>query len=62
MNEVDEFNFNETCKGYLKRAIKNMNNDTSEGKDNLTKEQEKRLWSGLRWAFDEMTMEDARDE
>jgi len=62
MNEVNEYNFNETCKGYLKRALKNMHENDKDYKNNLTEEQEKRLWNGLRWAFDDMTMEDARNE
>lgn len=62
MNQVDEFNFNATCKGYLKRAIKIMHEGDENYKDNLTKEQEKRLFTALGWSFDEMTFEDARNE
>lgn len=51
-NQVDSDNFNETCKGYLIRALKIVE------KTDLTKE----LLKGLRWSFDEMTMEDARRE
>jgi hypothetical protein len=62
MNYVDESNFNETCKGYLKRAIKIMHENDSEYEDNMTEEMEQRLFNGLRWAFDEMTFENAREE
>lgn len=62
MNDVDKDNFNDTCKGYLKRALKITHENDSEHKINFTPELEERLWSGLRWAFDEMTMEDARNE
>jgi hypothetical protein len=53
MNKVNEYNFNETMKGYMVRAIKHAK---------FTNTQEKKLWQGLRWAIDEMTMEDARKE
>lgn len=62
MNKINENNFNETCKGYLKRAIKIMHENDKKYKENLTPEMEERLFSGLRWAFDEMTFEDARKE
>lgn len=62
MNYIDEDNFNETCKGYLVRAIKIMHENDSDYKENLTEELEDRLWSALRWAFDEMTFEGARKE
>ena len=61
-NQVSGDNFNETCKGYLKRAIMNMRDEDGDYDNNLTPEQEMRLWSGLRWAFDDMTMEQARTE
>lgn len=61
-NKVNEGNFNNTCRGYLVRAIKIMHENDSNYNENLTGEQEQRLLSGLRWAFDEMTMEDAREE
>lgn len=62
MNDVSEYNFNETCRGYLIRALKIMHENDSEYEDNMTIELEKRLFSGLKWAFDEMTFEDAREE
>lgn len=51
-NQVNENNFNETCKGYVIRALKIID------KTDLTD----KVLNGLRWAFDEMTMEDAREE
>lgn len=62
MNNVSEYNFNETCRGYLKRALKIMHENDSEYEDNMTIELEKRLFAGLKWAFDEMTFEEAREE
>lgn len=53
MNEVNQDNFNETMKGYLIRACRECE---------YTAEQKERLFSGLRWAIDEMTMSDARKE
>ena len=53
MNTVNENNFNETCKGYVIRAFKEAN---------LNQKEVDRILNGLRWAFDEMTMEDARKE
>ena len=61
-NQVNGDNFNETCKGYLRRAIMNMRENDGDYDNNLTPEQESRIWSGLRWAFDDMTMEQARKE
>lgn len=61
-NQVNETNFNETAKGYLVRAIKIMHENDDKYTDNLTEEQEERLFSALRWSFSEMTMEDARKE
>lgn len=58
MNSVNENNFNETCKGYLIRACKIANENGQIFNDELIK----KLLSGFRWAFDEMTMEDARRE
>ena len=58
VNKVNESNFNETCKGYVVRAIKIANEDKVIFNDVLIK----KLMKGLRWAFDEMTMEDARRE
>lgn len=62
MNIVNNDNFNETCKGYVKRAIKIMHENDSDNVDNMTEEMEKRLMNGLRWAFSEMTFDDAREE
>ena len=62
MNEVNENNFNETCKGYLIRTFKIMHEADKNYDNNLTEEQEKRIFKGLRWAFDEMTFEGARKE
>jgi len=62
MNDVSKDNFNETCKGYLKRAIKVMHENDSDYNANMTDEMEKRLMNGLRWAFSEMTFDDARKE
>lgn len=53
MNTVNENNFNETCKGYVIRAFKEAN---------LKQKEVDRILNGLGWAFDEMTMEDARKE
>lgn len=53
INTVNPGNFNETCKGYVVRAMRDA------GCNAL---QRSKLLSGLRWAFDEMTMEDARRE
>jgi len=52
-NEVEHDNFNETMKGYLIRACKECK---------YTKEQKDSIFNGLRWAIDEMTMSDARNE
>lgn len=59
MNKVNEDNFNETCKGYVYRALKIARNLEGE---KLSLEQEKTVLRGLRWAFDEMTMSEAREE
>lgn len=53
MNAVNPDNFNETLKGYLIRALKEID---------ATEEDRQKLFNGLRWALDEMTMEDARRE
>ena len=53
INTVIPDNFNETCKGYMIRAMKEA------GCDAL---QRSKLLNGLRWAFSEMTLEDARRE
>jgi hypothetical protein len=62
MNSVNPDNFNETCKGYLKRAIKIMHENDIDFEMNLTEELEKRLWNALRWSLSEMDMEEARKE
>ena len=59
MNTVNEDNFNETCKGYVYRALK-IARDLSGEK--LSLEQEHTVLCGLRWAFDEMDFQDARKE
>lgn len=53
MNTVNSDNFNETLKGYVIRACRIVEYDDTE----VTK-----LFNGLRWSTDEMTMEDARRE
>lgn len=50
MNKVCEKNFNETCRGYLIRAMKNVDEEKLIDK----------VLDGLDWAFDEMTFEGAR--
>lgn len=50
MNKVSEKNFNETCRGYLIRAMKNVDEEKLIDK----------VLDGLDWAFDEMTFEGAR--
>ena len=59
MNEVNAGNFNETCRGYVLRALKNARELEGE---KLSSEQEKLVLSGLRWAFDELTLNSARKE
>lgn len=51
-NKVNENNFNETCKGYVVRALKII--DKTELIDDVL--------NGLRWSFDEMDMQEAREE
>lgn len=58
MNDVNADNFNETCKGYIVRALKIANENGLV----LDKELVEKVMCGLRWSFDEMTMEDARIE
>lgn len=53
MNTVNPDNFNDTCKGYLIRALK---------ESNATEEDRRRIFVGLKWAFDLLTMEEARKE
>jgi hypothetical protein len=62
MNEINERNFNETCKGYILRALKITHENDKTNDNNLTKRQEERIMNGLEWALDEMTFEDARME
>lgn len=59
-NTVNPENFNETCKGYLKKAIKIAHENDADYTDNLTDELEKRLLNSLRWALDGMSMSEAR--
>ena len=58
MNNININNLNETCKGYLIRAIKIAN----ENEQRFDSQDVKKILNGLRWAFDEMTTEDARKE
>jgi len=53
LNTVNPDNFNETCKGYLIRALKEAK---------VSEEDRRRIFIGLKWAMDLMTMEDARKE
>ena len=53
MNTVNPDNFNDTCRGYLIRALKEAG--ISEG-------ERRKVFIGLKWALDLMTMEDARKE
>ena len=53
MNTINENNFNETCKGYIIRALKI---------GNFNQNEVNKILNDLRWAFDEMTFEDARKE
>ena len=59
MNKVNEDNFNETCKGYVYRALKTARDLEGE---KLSLEQEHTVLCGLRWAFDELSLEKAREE
>lgn len=56
MNTVNPMNFNQTMDGYFKYAL----NFAMERAD-FTDEQLKLLGNGMRWAKDEMTMQDARN-
>ena len=53
MNFVNEENFNDTMKGYIVRACKYSK---------LSKEEVDDIFDSLRFAIDDMTMEDAREE
>lgn len=53
MNTVNPNNFNDTMKGYLIRALKEAG---------ASEEDRRKIFNGLRWAFSELTMEEARKE
>lgn len=53
MNTVNPDNFNETCEGYVVRACRIAN---------LSEKEVKKVLNGLKWAFDEITMSEARKE
>jgi hypothetical protein len=53
MNTVNPGNFNDTCRGYLIRALKEAG---------INEEDRRKILNGLRWAFSELTMEEARRE
>lgn len=53
MNTVNPDNFNETMKGYLIRALKEAG---------VTEEDRRKIFTGLKWAIDLLTMEEARKE
>lgn len=53
INTVNPDNFNETCKRYLVSACRIVG---------LTEKEKEKIFDGLRWAFDEMTKEQAREE
>lgn len=53
MNTVNPDNFNDTCRGYLIRALKEAG---------ASEEERRKITKGLTVAFDLMTMEDARKE
>ena len=53
MNTVNPDNFNDTCRGYLIRALKEAG---------ISEEERRKVFIGLMWAIDLMTMEDARKE
>ena len=53
MNTVNPDNFNDTCRGYLIRALKEAK---------ASEEERRKIFIGLKWALDLMTMEDARKE
>lgn len=54
MNTVNSDNFNETCLGYVKRALQECKT--------LDEDQKSEVRSKLYYAFDMMTMEEAREE
>ncbi len=53
MNTVNPDNFNDTMKGYLVRALKEAG---------ASEEDRRKIFIGLTWAIDLMTMEEARRE
>lgn len=53
MNTVNPDNFNDTMKGYLIRALKEAG---------ASEEDRRKIFIGLKWAIDLMTMEEARKE
>ncbi len=53
MNTVNPDNFNCTLKGYLIRALKETG---------ASEEERRRVFVGLKWALDLLTMEEARKE
>lgn len=53
MNTVNPNNFNDTLKGYLIRALKEAG---------ASEEDYRKIFIGLTWALDLMTMEEARKE
>ncbi len=53
LNTVNPENFNETMKGYLIRALKETK---------ASEEERRRVFVGLKWALDLLTMEEARKE
>lgn len=53
MNSVNPENFNDTMKGYLIRVLRDQG---------VTEDVRLKMFQSLRWAIDEMTMEDARCE
>lgn len=53
VNTVNEENFNDTKKGYLIRVLRIVE---------ATEKCQQKIFQGIRWAVDEMTMRDARKE
>ncbi len=53
LNTVNPENFNDTMKGYLIRALREAGTSA---------EDRRRIFGGLHWAFDSLTMEEARKE
>ncbi len=63
-NNVNADNFNETMDGYVKYALESMSKSLKEN-ENFTDEQINTVTDcfkgGLRWAEDDLTMENARN-